>query len=121
MTFCSNCGKQLRDDARYCDGCGAAVNHAEHPPETPNEGGQIVQSAKLYVSQQRLIGSLFLIGIGVVGIIIAIAVPPFPSMSDPSGPATDYTMNVIFAVMGLVMIGIGAAIYFLGRQNQEQY
>lgn len=26
MSFCSNCGKALADDAKFCAGCGTAVN-----------------------------------------------------------------------------------------------
>ncbi len=28
MAFCSNCGNELRDDAKFCDGCGKAVNNS---------------------------------------------------------------------------------------------
>jgi LPXTG-motif cell wall-anchored protein len=121
MVFCSNCGKQLRDGAKYCDECGSVIDHSNQDPMVPFQGNQIIQSTRLYVSQQRLFGSLFLIGIGFVGLLMGALMPPFPSMDDPFGPATDYTMNTIFAVMGLVMMAIGAAIYFLGRSNQEQY
>lgn len=31
--FCSNCGKKLSDDAKFCDGCGQAVISAKPPAE----------------------------------------------------------------------------------------
>lgn len=30
--FCTNCGKQLRDDARFCDGCGKPTVQNQMPP-----------------------------------------------------------------------------------------
>jgi uncharacterized membrane protein YvbJ len=29
MKFCKNCGKQLEDGIKFCDGCGTAVNKPE--------------------------------------------------------------------------------------------
>ena len=35
MKFCTNCGKQLNDDAKFCDTCGAPVSGTQTPPPTP--------------------------------------------------------------------------------------
>lgn len=35
MAFCANCGTQLADDAKFCPGCGQAVNAAPVTPATP--------------------------------------------------------------------------------------
>lgn len=32
MKFCTNCGKQLNDDAKFCDTCGAPVSGSQTPP-----------------------------------------------------------------------------------------
>lgn len=32
MKFCTNCGKQLNDDAKFCDTCGAPVSGTQTPP-----------------------------------------------------------------------------------------
>lgn len=32
MKFCTNCGKQLNDDAKFCDTCGATVSGTQTPP-----------------------------------------------------------------------------------------
>lgn len=32
MKFCANCGKQLNDDAKFCDTCGAPVSGTQTPP-----------------------------------------------------------------------------------------
>lgn len=32
MKFCTNCGKQLNDDAKFCDGCGAPISGTQTPP-----------------------------------------------------------------------------------------
>lgn len=34
--FCGNCGQQLKDDAKFCHGCGAAVGAAETPVQNGN-------------------------------------------------------------------------------------
>ena len=35
--FCSKCGKQLRDDAQCCDGCGTPTGLANKPVEEQND------------------------------------------------------------------------------------
>ena len=35
MKFCTNCGKQLNDDAKFCDTCGAPVSGSQTPPPIP--------------------------------------------------------------------------------------
>lgn len=35
MKFCTNCGKQLNDDAKFCDTCGAPISGTQTPPPTP--------------------------------------------------------------------------------------
>lgn len=32
MKFCTNCGKQLNDDAKFCDTCGAPISGTQTPP-----------------------------------------------------------------------------------------
>ncbi|MGN0730960.1 MAG: zinc-ribbon domain-containing protein [Treponema sp.] len=32
MKFCTKCGKQLNDDAKFCDTCGAPVSGSQTPP-----------------------------------------------------------------------------------------
>jgi uncharacterized membrane protein YczE len=72
----------------------------------------------MYVSQQRLFATLSLIGGGIMMIIISFAVPPMPSA--PFGPADDYSFKNLAALMGLVAMGIGVAIYFLCGMAQER-
>lgn len=44
--FCTNCGKQLPDDAKFCSGCGTPVNPPAPPqePEPPAEPVQLPQA-----------------------------------------------------------------------------
>lgn len=81
----------------------------------------VVRSTKIYVSQQRLILVLGLIFGGIFFLIIAAVEPPFPSMSDPWGPATDYTFNIIAALMGIGALIFGIVLYVLGGEEQERY
>lgn len=34
MMFCTQCGKKIQDDAKFCPYCGATIHHAEAPKET---------------------------------------------------------------------------------------
>ena len=36
MKFCSNCGKQLNDDAMFCSGCASKQVAAPHPQQPVN-------------------------------------------------------------------------------------
>jgi len=52
--FCKNCGKQLKDDARFCSGCGITLTTAhEAPPvqpETPTPVQQTVPPPVQYAA-----------------------------------------------------------------------
>lgn len=37
MKYCSNCGKQINDDALFCDGCGTPVKNEWKPEEQKND------------------------------------------------------------------------------------
>lgn len=81
----------------------------------------VVRSTKIYVSQQRLYIVLASVLGGVLLLVIAAMAPSMPNMSDPFGPHTDYTFNIIAAIMGLGSIILGIAFYVLGKENQEKY
>ena len=117
MPYCRECGNELRAGAEFCDRCGAAVDGAQ-PTVTAAPSTEIYRSTRLYVAQQRLIASILLVGVGIVALVMAAAVPPMPPSFFNSSP--DYTFNTIATVMGLVMIGIGIAIYFLGGASARK-
>lgn len=41
--YCSNCGKQLEDGARFCKYCGAPTSHSETPVSEPADKHSIKQ------------------------------------------------------------------------------
>lgn len=65
MSFCRNCGKQLKDGARFCSGCGT-------PQETVSSDGQFVQGATgIAKSNKKLVAAI------VLAIVIIVVVTAF--------------------------------------------
>ena len=50
MKFCTNCGKQLNDDAKFCDTCGAPVSGSQTPPPTPGANENVADETKRKVT-----------------------------------------------------------------------
>jgi len=69
--FCTNCGKEIGDNASFCTFCGKAVNQASAPTEQkvkvildPEEVVQIkapVDSSKSFTGQGKTIGWILMI------------------------------------------------------------
>jgi|GEM_PF-3078888 len=56
MKFCTNCGKQLNDDAKFCDTCGSPVSNAQTPPLTPEANENVADETKrkeVFVGERR--------------------------------------------------------------------
>lgn len=56
MKYCSNCGKQLRDDEAFCSVCGTAVNAAVQQPIQPQQpymAQQYTQSQQPMVEEEK--------------------------------------------------------------------
>lgn len=46
MKFCTKCGKQLNDDAKFCDTCGAPVSGTQTPPPIPGANENVADDTK---------------------------------------------------------------------------
>ena len=56
MKFCTNCGKQLNDDAKFCDKCGSPVSNAQTPPPIPGINENVADETKrkeVFVGERR--------------------------------------------------------------------
>lgn len=55
MKFCTNCGKQLNDDAKFCDTCGAPVSGSQTPPipGTNENVGDDTKRKEVFVGVKR--------------------------------------------------------------------
>jgi hypothetical protein len=117
--YCNRCGKEQREGARFCDSCGAELTIRKGPnPLVQTGSGEIYRSAGLLVSQQRLMISIIFAGSGLLMLLMAASIPP--TSSTPFGPADDYTMRNMGMVMGIVLMLIGGAIFFLGNRLQAR-
>lgn len=55
MKFCTNCGKQLNDDAKFCDTCGAPISGTQTPP-IPGANENVADETKrkeVFVGERR--------------------------------------------------------------------
>ena len=55
MKFCTNCGKQLNDDAKFCDTCGAPLSGTQTPPipGTNENVGDDTKRREVFVGVKR--------------------------------------------------------------------
>ncbi|OPY31934.1 MAG: hypothetical protein A4E32_01542 [Methanomassiliicoccales archaeon PtaU1.Bin124] len=95
----------MNENAIYCDHCGA--KRIDHQGVIVT--GEMVRSTKIYVSQSLLVLSVIFIGMGLMMMLFSMFVPNVPFFDD---------FRAIPILMGLIMIGIGVAIFFIGRRNQ---
>ena len=68
MKYCSQCGKPMEDDAKFCPGCGKAVTASSFQPKTPAAPTQEVPKVKATIvndagdSLRKKLSILYLIG-----------------------------------------------------------
>ena len=56
MKLCTNCGKQLNDDVKFCDTCGSPVSNAQTPSPTPGANENVADDTKrkeVFVGERR--------------------------------------------------------------------
>lgn len=84
MPFCSNCGAQLDDGAKFCGSCGASVQQAVQAESVESYDNQwqtdsaqyAKESAKAYIEHQNSLSSNYLLGfIGALGGALVGAIP----------------------------------------------
>lgn len=111
MRYCSKCGEAMEDDAAFCENCGKRRGATAQRQGFMMRQGEIVQSTRLFTKQQVLMGAISSVGFGILAILMTGFVPDDPFFDDSKG---------MFAMMGLVSIGIGIAIYILGNRNIDE-
>jgi predicted membrane channel-forming protein YqfA (hemolysin III family) len=95
----------MSDDAVYCQKCGNKNGDAIYTPQSVH-GGEMVTSTKIFSNQLILIYSIIFIGMGLMVLIM--------STSIPNDDFFDSSRSM-FIMGGLVLMGIGAAIYVFGN------
>ena len=71
VQYCRKCGKELDDDAEFCDGCGFNLNN--HPTESKQEESKKeIKTIQSKNDKKELVTKLPLI-LAIIGIIVSIA------------------------------------------------
>ncbi len=113
VTYCSACGSELREEARYCDRCGSRVGgdgpDANSPRTYDVRTNDVVRSAKIVVSQQRLFSAIGSIFGGLLFLVLAAV-----------GMGGSFAGSFLL-IVGFGMIILGVAYYVLGAREQEKY
>lgn len=133
MAYCSNCGAQIREGARFCDSCGNPVAQATpgatQPPPMPPPA--------VTAADTGLAKTLLLVGLGlyavaalftlmagnilgfatslmVVGAIFALAYIPLTKSQNQAaknGAAIAGIVSLVFALINLFMGDFGAVVF----------
>ncbi|MBP3791358.1 MAG: zinc ribbon domain-containing protein [Methanobrevibacter sp.] len=122
VQYCRKCGKELEDDAEFCDGCGFNLN--ETPQKAKEEPVKNTESKSEFVTKLPLI-------LAVVGIVVSIAEGlGTPMLMGWNNILTAMAIGIIGGVIGIFLmekmdepliaavefIATGALIYmFIGR------
>lgn len=72
--FCSKCGKQIEDDAKFCEHCGAAMNERAVSSEKVEQS--VVNnnaSVKRKINKPLMIAIIVIVAIGILGVVGAVA------------------------------------------------
>lgn len=109
MKYCSNCGKQLHDEAAVCIGCGCAVkpltqNSSIDPTDAPNPGFAVL--------------GFFVPIVGLILYLVFHDTAPRKAKSAGKGALIGVIVNVvltvIFSVLYVILMGalLGSTLYF---------
>lgn len=134
--FCSNCGKNLSEEAKFCDGCGAPINVVKVGAEVGNQNTVIAQSSPIFRDFLNVIKGFFskntvkTVGdaaksngmewiisasISVLTFALAVAVNAKQIINSLLGAVSGYVGGYIYKFGPLFLFGliIGAVTYFL--------
>ncbi len=142
MKYCTYCGKQLLDEARFCVACGRAVNQASNQMENnlPQNNSALLNTLSqrlntngiiwLVIGILQIIGGIFidyfLLIVGVLNIISSVQDMQYSKtlLENPTGIVARFepiTAPIIALVYNLVIGGVigvlGSIYYFLAIRN----
>ncbi len=97
MKYCTNCGVQMADDARFCVNCGAQVS-----------GSAVMDKACLdqfyqFLKWERLSWKIF----GIVWLVLSIVLAACGLIIMVSGAMTGYSYRLDMAVIGIIYLMLG--------------
>lgn len=134
--FCSNCGKNLSEDAKFCDGCGAQINTVKVGAETGSQNTVVAAPNPIFKDFLNVIKGFFskntvktvgdeakstgmewiiLAAISVLTLALALAVNAKQILDSLLGAASGFVGGYIYKFGPLFLCGliIGVVTYFL--------
>lgn len=76
MQFCTKCGRQLADDAAFCDGCGQSLRSPESPKVTTVPPRDYKQEA--LIRRRPVVGVLLILaGVAIIVAVILMAMAQY--------------------------------------------
>ena len=129
VQYCRKCGKELDDDAEFCDGCGFNLNN--HPTESKQEESKKeIKTIQSKNDKKELVTKLPLI-LAIIGIIVSVAEGlGTPMLMGMDNILTAIAIGIIGGLLGIILmekfnepliaavefIATGALIFtFIGR------
>lgn len=114
--FCKNCGKEIGNDMKFCDGCGAPVEQqagaSNQAPNTPPPVQPYVAPAESSDSSNKIIFVL-----SYLGILFFLPLVVCPNSSVGKFHANQGLLLLILSIVGSILFSIIAAVvpflYFL--------
>lgn len=118
MTFCRKCGKQLEDDANFCQACGQGVNSSLPPqPTAYNKKPAPPEPGKDLSLMALILGAVsFTYGVipAIVGLVLG--VKGYKQNKEAGAPTTMATAGIILCIASIsltVMVFVISALIII--------
>jgi hypothetical protein len=111
MTFCSNCGKEVQLEDRFCKGCGYSLKKAEVATTTTTTLSKDFKYIKhrptgvTILAILEVLGGIFFFGLGSFGLFIAGIIGR--TGVQPRFPRFPFLIGGLIGIVSVVMIVIG--------------
>jgi hypothetical protein len=112
MAFCSNCGKEIKEDAKFCANCGNSINIESVVPDVQNQPTTVLQiGGKIKKGKLILIAGIIALAIGLLFLVVE-------TVSFFESELWLYnliTFGVVFVVLTIITL-----LAFMGRKKDNK-
>ncbi|MDR1406305.1 MAG: CD225/dispanin family protein [Prevotellaceae bacterium] len=111
MNYCSKCGSENHDDARYCVRCGNPLNASKNTVATPSDDPNRASMPDTYLWQSIVVTLLCCLPLGIPAIVYATQVEKYFFRGDIAAALRASRMAKNFCIGALVTGLIGVVFY----------